>query len=154
MWFAARDIAFESPDRQDRRRRHARPHGLRPARVSPAAASTSSRALPDDIDINLELIANLMIRVLLIEMQAFHTFAWAEDVAVRHRPRGRRRRGGRARVATSGPTRRPHVGYLKTALTEMRDRTWVGERRHEARGRRHDRHLWDSGLDAVARRGP
>ena len=34
MWFAARDIAFENPHRRDRHRRHARPHGLRPARCA------------------------------------------------------------------------------------------------------------------------
>ena len=103
------------PTRQGRHRGDARAHGLRPA-GRPRRRSTSSRRLPDDIDVDLELIADLMIRVLLIEMQAFHTFAWAEDVAVRPRPRRRRRRGRRARVLHPGrrdaarrlPQDRPH----------------------------------------------
>ena len=77
MWFAARDVAFENPtakidiDAMLARMGFGQPGG--PGGIDVA------RALPDDIDINLELIANLMIRVLLIEIQAFHTFAWAEE---------------------------------------------------------------------------
>ena len=76
MWFAARDVAFENPtakidiDAMLARMGFGQQGG-------PGGADVE-RALPDDIDLNLELIANLMIRVLLIEIQAFHTFAWAE----------------------------------------------------------------------------
>ena len=37
----------------------------------------------------------------------------------------------------------PHVEYLKTALTEMRDRTWVGASGQDLRRHRHDRHPLD-----------
>ncbi|GAC1314515.1 MAG: hypothetical protein NVSMB12_07920 [Acidimicrobiales bacterium] len=122
MWFAARDIAFENRradiDIDAMLERMGFGGGGANAAVAP-------RALPDDIDANVELIAGLMARVLLIEIQAFHTFAWAEawmsDVDL---------------VAGEGEAARlvsyiradetPHVGYLKTALSEMRDRTWVG----------------------------
>ena len=77
MWFAARDIAFEGVNVE-----------IDIERCSPAWGSAQpgsgtppilERVLPTDIDMNLELIASLMIRVLLIEVQAFHTFAWAEE---------------------------------------------------------------------------
>ena len=36
--------------------------------------------LPDDIDFDLESLIERMIRLLLIEISAFHMFAWAEEV--------------------------------------------------------------------------
>ena len=69
-----------------------------------------------------------MIRVLLIEIQAFHTFAWAEEwLADPDLVAG----DGQAAelVAYIRADETPHVEYLKTALTEMRDRTWVGRLR-------------------------
>src|SRR5882672_911159 len=68
MWFAARDVAFpgQAPD-IDIEAMLAR-MGFGQSR--PGAAE---RLLPDDIDTNLELIANLMLRVLFIEISAFHT---------------------------------------------------------------------------------
>ncbi|MEJ7584748.1 MAG: hypothetical protein WKF43_11860 [Acidimicrobiales bacterium] len=72
-----------------------------------------------------------MIRVLLIEVQAFHTFAWAEEwLADTDLVAGD---GSAARlVSFIRADETPHVGYLRTAITEMRDRTWVG-----STGRRH-----------------
>jgi hypothetical protein len=129
MWFAARDIAFESPTAKvDIEAMLARMGFGQPGG---AGGLDLARALPDDIDINVELIANLMIRVLLIEVQAFHTFAWAEDwLADPDLVAG----DGHAAqlVAYIRADETPHVGYLKTALTEMRDRTWLG-----AGGKRH-----------------
>ena len=64
MWFAARDVAFETPtakidvDAMLARMGFGQP-GSGPGGID------LERALPDDIDMNLELIANLMIRVLL-----------------------------------------------------------------------------------------
>lgn len=121
MWFAARDIAFESPT----------------AKIDVEAMLTrlgfgqgpprglAERHLPDDVDADLELMVSLMIRILFIEVAAFHTFRWAEawlaDVDL---------------VAGDGEAARlvsfiradetPHVAYLSTAVTEMRDRTWIG----------------------------
>ena len=95
---------------------------------------------------NLELIANLMIRVLFIEVQAFHTFAWAEEWLSDTDLVGRRRRAADL-VSYIRADETPHVDYLKTALTEMRDRTWVG-----TGGKKHDGTemigtLWDRGLE-------
>ena len=72
------------------------------------------------------MMVSLMVRVLFIEISAFHTFAWAEEWM-----------SDTELVAGDGEAARlvsyiradetPHVGYLRTALSEMRDRTWVGQ---------------------------
>ena len=101
--------------------------GFGPGRLGADAA----RLLPDDIPHELEMMVSLMVRVLFIEISAFHTFAWAEEWM-----------SDTELVAGDGEAARlvsyiradetPHVGYLRTALSEMRDRTWIGEggRRH------------------------
>jgi hypothetical protein len=127
MWFAARDIAFErSCEELDIEAMLAR-MGFGPGRSGGAVA----RLLPDDIPHELEVMVTLMVRVLFIEISAFHTFAWAEEWM-----------SDADLVAGDGEAARlvsfiradetPHVGYLRTALTEMRDRTWrgVGGRTH------------------------
>ena len=48
----------------------------------------------------------------------------------------------------------PHVDYLRTALTEMRDRTFVGESGKKIAGSRGDRHDLGCRARAVARREP
>src|SRR6185503_7434580 len=80
--------------------------------------------LAPEIDADLELLIARMANLLLIEISAFHTFAWAEEVL-----------SDRALVAGDGEAARlvsyiradevPHVEYLKCTLTEMRDRTFV-----------------------------
>lgn len=142
MWFAARDVAFE---------------GQRPdidieamlARMGfggPGSPIAAERLLPDDIDVNLELIANLMLRVLFIEISAFHTFRWAEtwlsdpDLVAGE--------GEAARlVSYIRADETPHVEYLRTALTEMRDRTWIGRSGKRYAGAEMIGTLWDIGLE-------
>ncbi len=90
------------------------------------------RVMPDDVDHAFELLVERMTRLLLIEISAFHTFAWAETMLAKT-----------DLVAGDGEAARlisyvradetPHVEYLKTVLSEMRDRTIVGET-----GRKHD----------------
>src|SRR3546814_16354109 len=66
-----------------------------------------------------------MVRVLLIEVQAFHTFAWAEDWLSDHDlVAGEGRAADLVSYIRADET--PHVGYPKVALSAMRDRTWVG----------------------------
>ena len=144
MWFAARDVAFEgSTAKIDVDAMLARMGFGQPG--APGGLDMA-RALPDDIDLNLELIANLMIRVLLIEIQAFHTFAWAEEwLADPDLVAG----DGQAAdlVAYIRADETPHVEYLKTALTEMRDRTWVGASGKTYLGEDMIGTLWNRGLD-------
>ena len=144
MWFAARDVAFESPtakvdiDAMLARMGFGQSGG-------PGGVDVE-RALPDDIDVNLELIANLMIRVLFIEVQAFHTFAWAEEwLSDTDLVGGDGRAADLVSFIRADET--PHVDYLKTALTEMRDRTWVGTDGKKHKGIEMIGTLWDRGLE-------
>jgi hypothetical protein len=144
MWFAARDIAFENPtanvDIEGMLQRMGFGQG------GPGSNGAPARLLPDDIDPNLEAIAGLMTRVLLIEINAFHTFRWAEAWL-----------SDSTLVAGDGEAAKlvsyiradetPHVGYLKTALTEMRDRTWVGESGKKYAGSEMIGCIWDRALE-------
>ena len=127
MWFAARDIAFDRSCQELDVGAMLERMGFGSGRPGAGGA----RVLPDDVALELEMMVTLMVRVLFIEISAFHTFAWAEawmsDTGL---------------VAGDGEAARlvsyiradetPHVDYLRTALSEMRDRTWMGEggRRH------------------------
>jgi hypothetical protein len=142
MWFAARDIAFGSPTADVDIDAMLERMGF--GQQGPGAAV--ERRLPDDIAPELEAVASIMIRVLLIEVQAFHTFAWAEDwLADRDLVAG----DGRAAQLVSHirADETPHVGYLKTAVTEMRDRTWIGTSGKRYAGTDMIGRLWDRLLD-------
>jgi len=145
MWFAARDIAFENPTASVDIEGMLQRMGFGQQQGG-GAASAPARLLPDDIDPNLEAIAGLMTRVLLIEIQAFHTFKWAETWL-----------SDATLVAGDGEAAKlvsyirgdetPHVGYLKTALTEMRDRTWVGASGKRYSGEELFGRIWARALD-------
>ncbi len=144
MWFAARDIAFEHPTADIDIDAMLARMGFGQPGSGPGIEL--ERALPDDVDVNLELIANLMIRVLFIEVQAFHTFAWAEEwLSDRELVAGDGRAADLVSFIRADET--PHVGYLKTALTEMRDRTWIGTAGERHAGTDMIGTLWDRGLE-------
>jgi hypothetical protein len=151
MWFAARDIAFESPVTEDETNTMLQRMGFgRPAAgggtqldaASIRAALMGTRVLPDDIDFDLESLVERMARLLLIEISAFHVFAWAETVL-----------SDNDLVAGEGDAARivsyirsdesPHVEYLKTVLSEMRDRTFIGTSGKKYAGRDLIGKLWD-----------
>jgi len=132
MWFAARDVAFDHPITEDEtelmlyRMGIAGPPGSGPFDLAAVRAKAqAARLWPDDVDFDLELLVERMARLLLIEISAFHTFAWAEALLA-----------DTDLVAGDGEAARlvsfiradetPHVEYLKTVLSEMRDRTVVG----------------------------
>jgi hypothetical protein len=141
MWFAARDIAFDGATATIDVEAMLARMGFGAARSGAAAA----RLLPDDVDAQLEATATFMIRVLLIEVQAFHTFAWAESLLCD--PDLVAGDGAAADlVACIRQDETPHVAYLATALTEMRDRTWVGETGRKHAGTDMIGTLWDSAL--------
>jgi hypothetical protein len=145
MWFAARDIAFEGRSASIDIEAMLDRMGFGPTAEAKRAAA--GRLLPDDIDQNLELVVGLMVRVLLIEVQAFHTFAWAETLL-----------SDNDLVAGDGAAadlvsyiradETPHVGYLKTALTELRDRTWIGSGDKKHAGADLVQSVWDRALAA------
>ncbi len=171
MWWAARDIAFEHPVTEDQTTMMLERMGIsKPGsggKVDPAqlrADAIANRILPTDVDFDLESMLARMISLLFIEISAFHAFNWAQTIL-----------DDTDRVAGEGAAGRiiehiradetPHVGYLKTVLTEIRDRTVIDDA-----GRRHagadlidpiwERSLSmslgerrDAQLDAIARRG-
>ncbi|MEP6660443.1 MAG: hypothetical protein ABJD24_11055 [Acidimicrobiales bacterium] len=119
MWWAARDLAFEYPELPDQT-------DVMRRRMAMNQQNEYERVLPDDVAIDMELLAERMTRILLIEIQAFHTFAWAEALLSDSELVAGDGAAGRL-VACVRADETPHVGYLKTALTELRDRTWLGD---------------------------
>lgn len=144
MWFAARDIAFENPTAKVDIDAMLERMGFG---QGPPGGAVAARLLPDDVDLNLEVIATLMIRVLLIEVQAFHTFAWA-DSWLSDRDLVAGDGAAAALVDHIRADETPHVEYLRTALTEMRDRTWVGGGGTQHAGTAMIGTLWDHALAA------
>jgi hypothetical protein len=137
MWFAARDIAFERPcDELDIEAMLAR------MGFGPSGSTAAARLLPDDIPHEVEMMVSLMVRVLFIEISAFHTFAWAEEwMSDTELVAGD---GAAARLVSHiRADESPHVGYLRVALTEMRDRTWRGETGHQYAGVDMVKRIWD-----------
>jgi hypothetical protein len=140
MWFAARDVAFEG--RQSGVDIEAM---LARMGFGGGPGQEFQRVLPDDIDVNLEVIASLMTRVLFIEISAFHTFAWAEEwLSDSSLVAGDGRAAELVSYIRADET--PHVGYLKTTLTEMRDRTWLGASGAKYKGKEMVDLIWEKAL--------
>ena len=148
MWFAVRDIAFENPVTADQTQVILQRMGLgggQGAQEERTARFLAQRSFPD-LDLGLEMLIATMCRVLFIEIKAFHVFAWAEELLA-----------DTDLVAGDGEAARivsyiradetPHVDYLRTALTEMRDRSFVGESGRRLAGSNVIGTLWDKGLD-------
>ncbi len=142
MWFAARDIAFDRAcDDIDITAMLAR------MGIGQGAGRLKERLLPSDISAELEVMVTLMIRVLFIEISAFHTFAWAEEWMSDTDLVGGE--GAAARlVSYIRADETPHVGYLRAALSEMRDRTWVGESGKRYAGAEMIARIWEPLLAA------
>jgi hypothetical protein len=125
MWYAVRDIAFEDPlDEATDTRMRATIDAAAASVPAPSAFGTREYA---GLDPQFETLIAFMTRVLFIEIRAFHAFKWAEALL-----------GDTDLVAGDGDAARlvsyirqdeaPHVDYLRTALSEMRARTFVGDK--------------------------
>jgi hypothetical protein len=144
MWFAARDIAFENPLTEDMNERILERLGFGTAGATEAerlARFNANRSFPT-LDTGLEMLLATMIRILFVEIKAFHVFAFAEslladpDLVAGH--------GEAARlVACIRSDETPHVDYLRTALTEMRDRTFLTTKSAQIAGTDVIGTLWD-----------
>lgn len=152
MWFAVRDIAFENPVTDDQTAAMLARMGIGggPGAGAGGAAERAARFAAvrtfPDLDVEIEMLISTMARVLFIEIKAFHIFAWAETLL-----------SDADLVAGDGEAARivsciradetPHVEYLRTALTEMRDRTFVGTSGRHLPGSEVIGRIWDDGLE-------
>jgi hypothetical protein len=148
MWYAVRDVAFENPVTQDETAEMMRRLGIPVgAGADPEAAQRRflDRRVFTDLDLGLELLISTMLRVLFVEIKAFHVFAWAEALlACRDLVAGD---GEAARlVSYIRADETPHVEYLRTSLTEMRDRTFIGESGNRHPGTEVIGRLWDASM--------
>jgi hypothetical protein len=149
MWFAARDIAFDSPVTEDETQLMLERMGITPPGAGGApnlakmrADAMARRVLPDDVDFDLEMLVERMTRLLLIEISAFHTFAWAEEVLSDDALVGGEGEAARL-VSYIRADESPHVENLKTVLSEMRDRTWVSTEGRRYEGKDMIGRVWD-----------
>jgi hypothetical protein len=147
MWFAARDVAFENPVTEDQTAEMLQRMGFSGGGSSVPTPEAMRQQMEEmrvfrDLDLGLEMLVQRMTRLLLIEISAFHVFAWAEEVL-----------SDGALVAGDGEAARlvsyvrqdesPHVAYLKTVLSEMRERTFKGESGKQYPGTEIVGSLWD-----------
>src|SRR5438477_1804303 len=149
MWYAARDVAFENPVTEDQTAVMLERMGIPTQSGTPdpdaIRRQLMSRLLFEDVDPNLQFLIDRMANLLLIEVSAYHTFAWAEDVL-----------SETELVAGDGEAARlvsyvradeaPHVEYLKTVLSEMRDRTFKTESGRRVAGTKVIGDHWDRSL--------
>jgi len=152
MWFAARDIAFENPVTEDQTAQMLARMGIDNSPKTAEDISRSrdlamaARVLPHEIDFTLEMVVGRMIGLLLIEISAFHGFRWAEAVlADTDLCAGEGEAARLIGYISSDET--PHVAWLQTALSEMRDRTWVGTNGSTYAGTEMITLMWDKALE-------
>jgi len=86
MWFAVRDAALSDPpitmDMFENLPIAPPPGYEGPAKPSPEAITVGGmlEGLRDDVAPELQLLVRAMVQILVIELLAYHTFAWASDV--------------------------------------------------------------------------
>ncbi len=149
MWFAVRDLAFEHPVTEDQTALMLERMGISSGGAAPDPVAMRERMLAarvlEDLDLNVEMLIQRMIAILLIEISAHHVFAWAEELL--SDPNLVAGEGDGARlVSYIRQDEAPHVAYLATALTEMRDRTFIGESGRRIPGAEVVGTLWERGL--------
>lgn len=129
MWFAARDVAFDSPVTGDQTNlmleRMGIPLGDPEQMAKLRKVALAMRQLPEAIDFEMESLVARMIRLLFIEISAAHVFSWAETVLADDEYVAGAGEAAHL-VSYIRQDEAPHVGYLGTVLSEMRDRTWIG----------------------------
>lgn len=144
MWFAARDIAFESPLTEDQTELMLARMGISGYGAGPSTPRVRPEPVRqlDDVDAELEGLVTRMARLLLIEISAFHTFAWAEEL-LSDTDLVAGNGGAGSLVSCIRADEASHVAYLATVLSEMRDRTVVGESGRRRPGTDVVGRIWD-----------
>jgi hypothetical protein len=120
-----------------------------PGAAPPSPEAVRRRQLAEQVfpqlALEIEALITRMVNLVLIEISAAHLFAWAEELLA-----------DTDLVAGDGEAARlvsyirhdesPHVEYLRTALSEMRDRTFVTSDGSHLPGTEVVGALWERGL--------
>lgn len=143
MWEAARDLALDNP---------AIPSDVLMRLMTGRRGGSRPRLFPQ-LSTGFEELLATMVNVLIIEIFAADTFAWAEDVLgdaeVSKQPQAA---ADMVRYIRSDET--PHVEYLRTALSELRAHTLLGERGEECAGNEVVDALLNRSLDVLVNQRP
>ncbi len=151
MWYAARDIAFEHPVTTDQTAIMLERIGISSGgSEQPDPETLMQRAMEmrqfADLDLGVEMLLHRMLSLLFIEIQAFHTFAWAEDLLADTRLCAGEGEAARL-VSFIRQDETPHVEYLRTSLSEMRVRNFRSESGGAIPGELVVDQLWDFHLN-------
>lgn len=115
MWEAARDLALDNPTV---------PGDVLMRLMTGGRAAQRQRLFPQ-LDPRFEDLLTTMANVMIIEIFAADTFAWAEEV-LGNADVSRRPQEAAAMVAYIRADEAPHVEYLRTALSELRACRLIG----------------------------
>jgi hypothetical protein len=113
MWEAARDLAFENP--------RVPPDVLMRLMGRRGSAAPRKRVLPR-VDETLENLLTAMVNVFVVEIFAARTFDWGERLLSDPEVSAEPERAGEM-VSFIRSDERPHVEYLRAALSELRARS-------------------------------
>ncbi len=151
MWFLARDLAFEAPDVEDLTEQMLFRLGVTPAPGAPLPTAEEIRRRQEDarvftqLPMEIEALIGRMVNLLLVEISAAHIFAWAEELLADDQLVAGD--GQAARLVTYiRQDESPHVEYLRTTLSEMRDRAFTTNRGGTLAGTTVIGALWTRGL--------
>lgn len=152
MWYLVRDLALDHPEVGD-------PLALTMQTMSSSGEGSEvmssmmqslggvNRVVPE-IDYQLETAITRMTGLLLIEQLAAKTFSWAEQVVGDERYCSNAADAARL-VGYIRADEAPHVEYLRTTLTEMRARTFLGEDGRKVPGTTVIDACWDYSLRSM-----
>ena len=152
MWYLVRDLALDSPEVGDPLQLTMRTLGGGAVGGEVMESMAKSLGMGDRIvpaiDFQLESAITRMTGLLLIELLAFNTFKWAEQVVGDERYCSNAEDAARL-VGYIRADETPHVEYLKTTLTEMRARTFIGTEGEHVPGTEVIDACWDYSMRAM-----
>jgi hypothetical protein len=152
MWYLVRDLALENPDVGDplaltMKTMTAEGEGGEVMASMAESLGGFTRVVPE-IGLQLETAITRMTGLLLIELLAAKTFSWAEQVVGDDRYCANAADAARL-VGYIRADEAPHVEYLRTTLTEMRARTFIGEDGQKIPGTTVIDACWDYSMRAM-----